>query len=484
MNGVLDEGEWDSDCSFERDLRGIPENVTDDGSWHWEYPPFNQSVTQYHMQDDNNHYLAFQWTHLWLNNTVNDDDSSPDKYIFAAGFDFDHDRVWEDYDNNVHTIDDALALVYLAFQIGEPNATGWFPIYIPEGLYVFSWNATANEGQDITADPGPLDRDGNPVTFNYGHGRTPEWFESNVTYTYTFEVTVPNILFHSTAGFAFGLAQETNFVVGGTQYNETYAWSWPTEWVGVYGSNTDPYSPRYFGILTDYPAPVEAVGGFIGEPTDDILLVSGDVSVNPHGTKPAGVNFQIGRDTTPLGFVSGMLVDPQPSIFDTNSTWINGTSGRPFSGIPSDIIFSVGGPGVNAVSHYYENADNASDRAPIRFSMNATHYIWTNQANEEVLAVLRSSCSGPLGNSDVFVIQTLIDSDQRLVFMIYGTHYYGTWAGAWYFKFVMYPKYPFTSNMSEYTDSYYIIRWTDAASGRGSNYNPDLGDTYEILASG
>jgi hypothetical protein len=439
------------------------------------------------MQDDTNHYFAWNWTHVWVNNTVNDQYSSPDKYIFGLPFDFDHDHIWQDKDNNVYTIDDTLGLAYQAYTVGSANETGWIHIYIPKGGYAYSWNATTNQLQPIAGPPeaniqgpGALDPHPpyNPVTFDFGAGRSPEGTESNVTYTYTLELAVPNVLFHSTADYGFGLVQETNFVKDGTQYNETYGWSWPTEWTGYYFTGNDPYYPKYFGILTDFIPPVEAVGGFIAEPTDDILLVAGDIAINPHGTKPLGVYFQQGRDTTPLGFVSGMLVNPQPSIFDTNSTWINQTSGRPFGWIPSDVIFAVGGPDINAVAHYYEHTDVGADRAPVTWSEEGSDVIWRYPNGTVVANVTQASTNVPPGTSDVFAIQILRDADNRLVVLMYGERYTGTWAAAWYFKFVMYP------NMSNYTNSYYIVRWTDAASGRGSNYTPDLGDTYTIIAQG
>jgi len=251
---------------------------------------------------------------------------------------------------------------------------------------------------------------------------------------------------------------------------------------GTYAWTVDAYDSLAQHAFANGTVTVRAnlaeLSGFPSLPTGNMTMIIGDLTNNPHGSKPPGVNYQIGRDMTPLGFVSGMLANPQPSIFDTNSTWINATTGRPFSSIPPDLIFSIGGPGINSVSYYYENTTNMTDRAPIRFSMNATHYIWTNRTDDEVLAVLRSSCNVPPGTNDVFVIQVLRDADGRLVALMYGTHYTGTWAAAWWFKFVVYP------NIASYQNGYYIVQWTDAASGTGSNYTPDLGDTYTILAQG
>jgi len=248
--------------------------------------------------------------------------------------------------------------------------------------------------------------------------------------------------------------------VGSPSGSETYAGGWDI-----------------FLLRLSQGTNVKTLQGFAGLPSGNVLMVIGDISVNQHGSKPPGVNFQIGRDMTPLGFVSGMLDNAQPTKFDTNTAWIDTTTGRPLASIAPTVIFSVGGPGINAVSYYYENTPTGffEDRAPITFSMNATHYKWTQLSGNEVLAVLRSSCSDPLANSDVFVVQTLRDGDGRLVALLYGTHYYGTWAAGWWFKYTVYP------NIAAYTDSYYIVRWTDAASGADADYTPSAGDTYEIL---
>jgi hypothetical protein len=92
--------------------------------------------------------------------------------------------------------------------------------------------------------------------------------------------------------------------------------------------------------------------------------------------------------------------------------------------------------------------------------------------------VTQTSTNVPPGTSDVFVIQILRDADGRLVVLMYGERYTGTWAAAWYFKYVIYP------DINSYPDTYYIVRWTDATSGSGADFVPGAGDTFEILAQG
>jgi len=229
-------------------------------------------------------------------------------------------------------------------------------------------------------------------------------------------------------------------------------------------------------ILALGPPNIAALQGFTSAPTGSVLLVVGDLSIrNPHGTKPAGVSFQAGRDSTPLGFIAGLLTNNQSFIFDTNPMAVNSSSGRPIGTYTT--IFSIGGPDVNAVTSYYEKTSLTGDRASLLFSVAGGNDVWTDMNGTVVWTVPQSSNSIPPGTSDVFVIQVLQDTNGRLVALMYGTTYLGTWAAALYFTFMIYP------NISTYQNGYYLIRWTDATSGATANYMPDTGDTFTILAT-
>jgi glucose/arabinose dehydrogenase len=217
------------------------------------------------------------------------------------------------------------------------------------------------------------------------------------------------------------------------------------------------------------------IAGFTGLSSGSVLLVTGDIAGNPHGPKPPGVGYQVGRDTTPLGFLSGMLVNAQPSKFDTNAAFVD-SSGRPVGSWM--IVFGVGGPDVDAVTYYYENTGVVAERAPVTWSTSGSNWVWTDRNGVTVLTVPRSSTTIPPGSSDVFVIQILRDSAGRWVVLMDGTSYMGTWAAAWYFKNVIYP------NISTYTNGYYIVRWTDATSGADADFVPSAGDTFTILKQG
>jgi hypothetical protein len=243
----------------------------------------------------------------------------------------------------------------------------------------------------------------------------------------------------------------------------------------VVDTSSNPNVDSNLAQLTIAPGGLSQIAGFTELSSGNVLLVTGDIAGNPHGPKPAGVGFQVGRDSTPLGFLSGMLVNTQPSKFDTNAAFVD-SSGKPIGSW--SIVFGVGGPDVNAVTHYYENAGVMADRAPVSDSVSGGNWVWTDRNGVTVLTVPQSSTAVPPGSSDVFVIQVLKDSGGRLVVLLDGTNYMGTWAAAWYFKNVIYP------NISTYTNGYYIVRWTDATSGPDADFVPSAGDTYTILAQG
>ena len=233
--------------------------------------------------------------------------------------------------------------------------------------------------------------------------------------------------------------------------------------------------PTSSSTISAPPAMVSELHGFTSNSTGSILLVIGDFAINPHGTKCCGVGFQSGRDTTPAGFISGMLTNPQPTEYDTNAAWVTQATGRPAAAV--NTVFVIGGDLINAASNYYQTTSFTLDRAPVGLTISGGNYIWTDRNGTTVLTIPQSSTAVPPGSSDVFTIEVLQDSGGRFVVLMFGTTYMGTWAAAYYYKYILYP------NISTYTNGYYIIRWTDATTGPSANGVPDSGDTYTTLAT-
>ncbi len=58
----------------------------------------------------------------------------------------------------------------------------------------------------------------------------------------------------------------------------------------------------------------------------------------------------------------------------------------------------------------------------------------------------------------MFLVERFTDSSGNTIYYMYGYGWKGTFAAGKFFKFVIAP------NMSSYTGSFYVFRWTDADS--------------------
>jgi hypothetical protein len=305
LNGSISPGEYVETCSYLLDLQGA---YNENGN-----PVDLPKLMALHVTNDyRNVYLAFQWNHTW-NQHPSDEDSSPDKYLLLLAFDFDADGLFEDDDNFAYTIDDGLGLLYLGFYIGNPNPPqdAWIKIYIPVGLYVISWNSTQGAqpiggppaepgtiwgGIKPLGNPGPLDANGNAVSFPYAVSRSPSGETSGQVYTYIMELAVPKILFHRSAElvfeparFGFALVQETNSM---------YTWTWPSE-LAEWKGEVDPQSAELLGVLKDLDPgsdglldpgedpPSSPVGGVLAYPNKSDLLLPWLIVLSIYGAATA-----------------------------------------------------------------------------------------------------------------------------------------------------------------------------------------------------
>ena len=147
-------------------------------------------------------------------------------------------------------------------------------------------------------------------------------------------------------------------------------------------------------------------------------------------------------DDSALGFYYSKCLNKQNIILQTDATKINQTSGRP---MVSGSIIAFGGRFANKVTRYYED----QGLAKIVFSQNSTHYMFM-KGSTVAYAVAKATynCS----REDYFVMQVLQDNS-RLVFLIWGIEYTGTYASGFSFVDIVYP------NLASYNEVYYIFKW-------------------------
>ena len=166
------------------------------------------------------------------------------------------------------------------------------------------------------------------------------------------------------------------------------------------------------------------------------------------------------------GYLLGLLLNPpQNQVLDANSEISKSPCGEP--GIGIGTIVTLAGPIVNEVVHYYESVEKTS---PLYFRYSG--------ANSFVVRSTGKSYSfGTKSRADYFAIQAFTDQADRKVFMFYGFSWEGTLASGQFFASYVYPQ------MSQFSNSWYIFLWQDAASGSSHNSFPDPADSYTLVAS-
>jgi Protein of unknown function (DUF3131) len=187
--------------------------------------------------------------------------------------------------------------------------------------------------------------------------------------------------------------------------------------------------------------------------------------------KCGGVVAALATDVYAATYLLGAVTNPpQNEILDTNSAYVSQASascGQPSTSTSAPLVV-ISGPVVSEVAHYYE-----STTSPLYYNF-GTGCIVRRDTGFSI------DCSvTTVPTSDVFLMEAFTDPAGRTVFIAYGRNWPGTLAAYEYLvDFVL------KNNPSSYTGSWYVYRWTDAASGPSANFIPDAGDTFTQIAAG
>ena len=183
--------------------------------------------------------------------------------------------------------------------------------------------------------------------------------------------------------------------------------------------------------------------------------------------KPSGVGYASVTDWTALGYVYGMMNNmPQITALDTNSTYIDQTTGAPKVSNSTIILFA--GPLVNSMVHYYE----ANRVAPLWWSLqggwtSGTEYYRT-RSGDVAASIALSDLIG--GGKDMLLVESFTDSNNNKVLIFQGFGWQGTYSSGLHMKTVLY------GNLAGMTDSWYAYSWMDK---NGNGFVED----YEISAT-
>ena len=210
----------------------------------------------------------------------------------------------------------------------------------------------------------------------------------------------------------------------------------------------------------------------------DALFTHNDVRMTYPSTevvKPLGCAAAWVSDWLASMAVSTKLLSLTEGL-DTNSDFVNQTSGKPLGDVNTGIV-SFGGPIVNPIVKYAESDSTPlSDRAPIRFHDEAGMFYFQH-SNGSSIPGANLPVSVINNNEDMFVIEIYRDGDARNVMLCYGFGWKGTYAAGKYFDKVMYPSLAIQSK------AWVIVEWDDT-NGDGFVNSPSDGDTYTLIASG
>jgi len=157
---------------------------------------------------------------------------------------------------------------------------------------------------------------------------------------------------------------------------------------------------------------------------------------------------------------------------DTDPAFVNQSTGKP-SG--TDSIITFGGPIVNPIVKYSESENTPiEDRAPIRYAWapgGGRFEYWNGTI------IPNTEFTTWYASRDMFLIETFQDGDGRLILIMYGYGWRGTYAAGKYFEKNIYP------NPESHKVAWLICKWEDTNMDNFVNA-PDEGDTYTVIAAG
>jgi hypothetical protein len=166
------------------------------------------------------------------------------------------------------------------------------------------------------------------------------------------------------------------------------------------------------------------------------------------GSKPKGTQHALLSDWTAAGYIIGMCSNKQIEITDTNTQYIDTNTGA--VNLQDSTIVLLGGPIVNGPLRHYESRRLATLYWTYNNGVNCFY-----RADGTRLEATALSSSAIDAGQDIFVVESFIDDKGNKVLAVYGYGWKGTFAGGKFFKFIIYP------DIDDYTDSYYVYKWTD-----------------------
>jgi hypothetical protein len=161
---------------------------------------------------------------------------------------------------------------------------------------------------------------------------------------------------------------------------------------------------------------------------------------------------------------------------DTDPAFVDQVTGEQV-GDPGTGVISFGGPIVNPIVKRAEDPGTPeADRAPVKFN-NGGDTFYFQYANGTNVPGAELPLSVINNNEDMFLIETYIDGEGRVLILCYGFGWKGTYAAGKFIDTVIIPEIDFFNN------KWIIVHWEDG-NGDGFVNDPGEGDPYSVIQTG
>jgi parallel beta-helix repeat protein len=160
---------------------------------------------------------------------------------------------------------------------------------------------------------------------------------------------------------------------------------------------------------------------------------------------------------------------------DTEGLAVNQTSGEPMAETGMGIL-CFGGPAVSSPVYYYE----VNKIAPVIYNGVPGAQGGGEPWSQWYLAngsAITEAAMGTDEHNDLFLMESFVDDDGRVVVIAYGIDWRGTYAAGKFFDKMLF------TNLATFNQGWVIVKWEDT-NMNGFVDNPEEGDTYTVLAEG
>jgi len=215
--------------------------------------------------------------------------------------------------------------------------------------------------------------------------------------------------------------------------------------------------PNLVKITSTFTSVSDINQNIVNAPANETYFIQ---TRNPYDAQGNGYVYSTCQNTQYLR----LMDDPQAVTQTPPNT------GKPTFTNKSIILF--GGPLAHNCTEYYEK----TSQAPLVFTKTAYGQDNWGFTEEDGTTIPNAwiNMTQWNGHSDIFTVETFIDSGNNFVAIMYGITQYGTLAAGPHFRDTILP------NIDNYTQGWYIFKWTDGLNSQPYDGFPQIGEITQV----